>query len=138
MAWYDNVMIAYGVCEEVAGVLRRNAEGNLRAAEVVLIAVGDEFALGDEAAGQVAGDLENGHRPLREMAVYADADAGFEVGVECAFADDVKRNGAVREQNLSAPRVDAGRIGLEAGMAGEEDALSLIERQDTLMYTSPG
>ena len=119
MARKDDVMVADGVLEEVACILGPESEAHLRAAEVLAVLVVQQFPFRDEMTLQVAGDLEDGDRSLRENAVDAHADAGLEVRVELPVFHQVERDGAVCEEDAAGFHVDLRRIRLEAGQAGE-------------------
>ena len=80
VAGNDYVVIADGIGEEVAGIGRSKAQPDLRAAEIGLVLIAEEFALGDECAVQGSGELEHGDGAFREVPVDAYAYAGFEVG----------------------------------------------------------
>ena len=113
------MVISDGIGEEIAGVGRGKAQPDLRAAEVGLVLVAEEFSFGDEGAVQRAGDLEDGDRAFREVPVNAYADAGFEVRVVAEFIYHIEGDGAVGEEHFAGLDVDAGGVGLEAGATGE-------------------
>ena len=71
------MVVADGVLEEVGADLRGvvQLDHDLRAAEVGLGEIAKNPALGDEDAREVAGDLEDSHRPVREVALDAHSDS---------------------------------------------------------------
>ena len=81
VAGNQDVVVADGVCQEVAGVLRAEAQPYLRAAEVGFLLIAQGLSLGDESAVQRAGEFEDGDGADGKMPVDADSYAGFEVSV---------------------------------------------------------
>ena len=112
-------MVPDGFRQEIASIGRVQPDDHLCAAEVLFVLIANEFTFRSEVTLEVARNLEYGHRTLREDTVDAHADAGLKVRFEPPVFHHVERDGAVGEEDLSRLYVDAGRIGLEAGDAGE-------------------
>ena len=116
MTWDDDVVIADGVGEEIAGAgWVGEADDLLGAAEVGLRLAAHQLALADEAACQVARDLEDGDGPLCHIPPDADADARLEVGVELVAFNHVERDGTMCKQHFARLGVHRCGVGLKAG-----------------------
>lgn len=115
MARKDDVMIADGIGEEIGRLaLVRKTYQLLGAAEVGLRLVLDEFAFSDEAAREVARDLEDGDGSWFHKPSDACAYARFEVRIEFVALHHIKWDGAVGKEHLARLRIDMCRISLEA------------------------
>lgn len=76
MAWEDDMVIADRIRQEVGSLAWvRQLNNLLGPAQVWLGLASDQFALFDEAAGEIAGDLEDGDRAFLHIPSDADTDA---------------------------------------------------------------
>ena len=82
MAWEDNVVVTYGISQEI-GDLRGIGEVDdlLRATQVGLGLIPNEFSLLGKTAGEVARNFEYGDGPFLHIAADTDADTRLEMGV---------------------------------------------------------
>ena len=111
----DDVMIADGIGEEIGRLaLVGETYQLLGAAEVGLRLVLDEFAFGNEAAREVARDLEDGDGTCFHKPSDACAYARFEVRIEFVALHHIEWDGAMGKEHLACVRIDTCRISLEA------------------------
>ena len=106
MTGQDDVVIADGIGEEIGGlVLVGKSDDLLRATEIGLGLIPQEFTFRNEMARQIARHLEDGDGTSLHVAAYGNADARLKVGVELITLYHVERNGAVGEEYLAALRI---------------------------------
>ena len=111
----DDVVIADGIGEEIGGLTGIGQTDHLLGtAEVGLGEALDEFALSNEAAGEVASHLEDGDGSGLHIAPNAHTDARFIVGVELVALHHVERDSAMGEEQFTRRGIDTCGIGLEA------------------------
>ena len=115
MSWKDDVMIADGIGEKIGRLaLVGETYQLLGAAEVGLRLVLDELAFSDEAAREVARDLEDGDGSWFHKPSDACAYARFEVRIEFVALHHIEWDSAVGKEHLARLRIDMCRISLEA------------------------
>ena len=112
MAGEQDVVVADGVRQEIAGVLRAEAQPDLRAAEVGFPLVAEGLSFGDERAVQLAGEFEYGDGAEGEVPVDADAYAGFEVDRLTAVSLTGRCQGGdrLRVHQWTSGQIQCGRV----------------------------
>ena len=115
MSWQNNMVIAYGIRQEIGHLAFVGELDNLLGATKIRFGlIAHQRSLCNEIAREIASQLEDSNRPFFHITPDAYANTRLEVGVELIVFYHIERDGAMSKKHLARIRIDRCRIGLKA------------------------